>query len=79
MKVKVKLSGTLSQKFPGYDHLRGFEVEIPDEATVKNLLTVLGISYAQGVTVIMEGRVLKEADMVQHGEPVYILQAIQGG
>jgi len=42
MKMRVKLYGTLSQSFPGYQHSQGIEVEIPDGATVKDLLGKAG-------------------------------------
>jgi sulfur carrier protein ThiS len=79
MKVRVKLYGTLSQRFPGYRHSQGIEVEIPDRATVKDLLALLEISGAQGAVVIMEGRVLKADDKMRRGVPVSVLQAVRGG
>ena len=79
MKANVKLCGTLSRLFPGYDHSQGLEVELPEESSVKELLDVLGIPSTKGVTVVMKGRVMKDDDSVQNEEPVYILQAIQGG
>jgi sulfur carrier protein ThiS len=79
MKVKVKLYGTYSQRFPGYQHSQGLEVEIPDGATGKDLLALLGISESQGAVVITEGRILKADDKLPHGVPVNVLQAIHGG
>ena len=79
MKVKVKLYGTWGQRFPGYQHSQGLEVEIPDGATVKDLLAHLGISESQGAVVITEGRVLKANDTMRCGAQVNVLQSIQGG
>lgn len=79
MRVKVKLYGTLSQRFPEYRHSEGLEVEIPEEATAKELLALLGISESQGAVVIMEGRVLKADDKIPGGSPVNVLQTIYGG
>jgi sulfur carrier protein ThiS len=79
MKLRVKLFGTYSQRFPGYQHSQGIEVEIPDGATVKDLLALLEISESQGAVVIMEGRVLKADDKVRCGVPVNVLQAMRGG
>jgi sulfur carrier protein ThiS len=79
MKTRVKLYGTLSQRFPGYQHSQGIEVEIPDGATAKDLLALLEISESQGAVVIMEGRVLKADDKMQCGVPVNVLQAMRGG
>jgi sulfur carrier protein ThiS len=79
MKVRVKLYGTLSQRFPGYQPSQGMEVEIPDGATAKDLLAHLGISESRGAVVIVEGRVLQADDEMPRGVPVNILQAIGGG
>jgi sulfur carrier protein ThiS len=79
MKVRVKLYGTLSQRFPGYQHSQGIEIEIPDGATVNDLLAHLEISESQGAVVIMDGRILKTDDKMQCGVQVSVFQAIQGG
>jgi sulfur carrier protein ThiS len=79
MKVKVKLYGTWGQRFPGYQHSQGLEVEIPDGATAKDLLAHLAISESQGAVLITEGRVLKANDTMQCGAQVNVLQSIQGG
>ncbi len=79
MKIRVKLYGTYSQRFPGYQHSQGIEVEIPDGATVKDLLALLEISESQGAVVVMEGRVLKADDQMRGGVPVSVLQSISGG
>jgi sulfur carrier protein ThiS len=79
MKVKVKLYGTLSERFPGYQPSQGTEVEIPDRATAKDLLTLLGIPDSQKPVVIVEGRILKADDKMRGGVPVSVMQAISGG
>jgi sulfur carrier protein ThiS len=79
MKVWVKLYGTLSQHFPGYQPSQGIDVEVPDRATVNDLLTLLEISESQGAVVVVEGRILKADDKIRRGVPVVILQAIRGG
>ncbi|NIN01850.1 MAG: hypothetical protein GTO24_28245, partial [candidate division Zixibacteria bacterium] len=76
---RVKLHGTLSESFPGYQHSQGIEVEIPDGATVKDLLALLEISESQGAVVIVEGRVLKADDKIRDGVQVNVLQSICGG
>ena len=79
MKVKVKLYGTLSQRFPDYQHSQGIEVDIPDGATIKDLLALLDISESQRAVVIVEGRIQEADDKIRRGVPVYVLQAIHGG
>jgi sulfur carrier protein ThiS len=77
MKVTVKLYGTWGQRFPDYQPSQGIEVDIPGEATVKDLLTLLELS--QGTVVIAAGRVLKTGDELQRGVPVNVMQTIGGG
>jgi len=79
MKMTVKLFGTLRQRFPDYRHQQGIEVEIPDGATAKDLLSLLKISESNGAVVAVEGRILKRDDKMQHGVQVYVFQAIHGG
>jgi sulfur carrier protein ThiS len=79
MKVQVKLYGTLSQGFPDYQPSKGIEIEMPDGATVKDLLALLEISASQGAIVIMDGRILKADDRMRRGVLVNVLQAIGGG
>jgi len=79
MRLRVKLYGTLGQRFPGYQHSQGIEVELPDGATVKDLLALLKISKSQGAVVVMGGRILKAHDKMRCGVSVHVLQAIHGG
>ena len=79
MRIKAKLYGTLSGRFPGYQHAQGIEVEIPDGATVKDLLARLEISESKGAVVAMEGRILKGDDTIRRGVPVHVFNAIHGG
>ena len=79
MKVKVKLYGTLSQCFAGYQPSRGIEVELPGGATARDLLACLEILESQRAVVIVEGRILKADDEIRRGVPVNIVQAIGGG
>lgn len=79
MKVRVRLFGTLGQLFPGYQHSKGVEVELPDGATAKDLLAHLGISESQGAAIAVGGRILKADDRIAGGAPVHVLQVIQGG
>ncbi len=48
MRLRVKLFGTLPQRYPGYDSSQGLEVEIPNGAKVKDLLARLEISASDG-------------------------------
>ena len=77
--MRVKLYGTLSHRFPDYRYSEGIEVEIPDGATVKDLLALLEISESKGAVVAMEGRILKGDDTIRRVVPVHIFNAIHGG
>ena len=79
MKVKVRLFGILSHKFPGYDPENGIEVEIPDGARVKDLLAHLGIPETRGGVAAVEGMILKLEDPLKEGALVHLLQAVYGG
>ena len=79
MRVNVKLFGTLGQRFPGYQHEQGMEVEIPDGARVKDLLAHLEISKSFGGVVAVEGRLLTEDAILENGAEVNVFQSVFGG
>jgi sulfur carrier protein ThiS len=79
MKLRVKLYGTLSQQFPGYQHSEGVEVEIPEGGTAKDLLALLEISEKQGAVVVRDGQILKGSDTMQGEVPIHVLQSLSGG
>jgi len=79
MRITAKLYGTLSQRFPGYQRSRGFEVEIPDGTTVKDLLARLEISESKGAVVAMEGRILGADVRIRRGFQVQVFNTIHGG
>ena len=79
MKVKVRLYGTFISHFPEYKPSQGLDIEIPDGATVKDMLAYLKILEARGAVVIANGRVLKADDKLQDGVSVDVFQSIQGG
>ena len=79
MKINVKLFGTLGQGFPGYDSLKGLDVDIPDDARVKNLLAHLDIPETSGFMVIMDNTIVKPIDKLLKGATIKIFQALAGG
>jgi sulfur carrier protein ThiS len=79
MKVKLRLFGTLSLKFPDYDSEKGLELEIPDGARVKDLLAHLGISEMKGSVAAAEGVILRMEDPLKEGVCVHLLQSVYGG
>jgi len=79
MRVRVKLFGTLPQRYPGYDSSQGLEVEIPDGAKVKDLLARLEIYASDGGLVAVDNLVLQQDDALQEGVSVHIFQSALGG
>jgi len=79
MKVRVKLYGTFGRHLPNYRASKGVGVEIPQGASVRDLLTLLEIHESQGGVVIMDGRILKRDDPIPSGGEVQIFQAVRGG
>ena len=79
MKIRVKLFGTLPQRYPAYDSPRGLEVEIPDGATVKDLLAHLDFSAADGGLVAIDNLVVQHDHELHDGVSVRIFQRAFGG
>jgi sulfur carrier protein ThiS len=81
MKVKVNLYGSLSQKVSGYRQKQGIDVEVPEGATVKELLSFLQIpiSGSEKAVVAIDGRIRKANDEIPSGAHAQIFQPMAGG
>jgi len=79
MKAKVKLFGILGQRFPGYQHEQGMDVEIPDGARVKDLLAHLEFSKSFAGVVAVDGQLLAQDAGLDNGAEVNIFQSAFGG
>ena len=79
MKIKVKLFGTLPQRYPDYDSTQGLEVEVPDGARVEDLLARLEISASDGGLVAIESQVVRHDHELSEGDSVRIFQRAFGG
>ena len=79
MKVKVRLFGTLGRKFPDHDPLDGFEIEIPENANVGDLIDRLEIPKSKIGPVSVEGHLVKAAKILQPGDFIRIYRPIFGG
>ena len=79
MNVRIKLFGTLGQRFPGYSHDEGIEVEISDGARVSDLLAHLEIPESQGSIIIVDARLMKPDDKLGDGAKVNVFQPVFGG
>ena len=79
MKIRVKLFGTLPQRYPDYDSTQGLEVEIPDGARVKDLLAHLELSASDGGLVAIDNLVVPHDHELTDGASVRIFQRAFGG
>ena len=79
MRLNVKLYGTLSRSFDQYDHLSGLEVNIPDEASIRDLLDYLNLSVERLGMIYMDGKLLNKKSRLKDGTQIKIFQPISGG
>jgi sulfur carrier protein ThiS len=79
MKVKVRLFGTLGKQFPHHDPVDGFEIEIPKDAKVGDLLDQLEIPKSKIGLVSVEGRLVKTGKILKSGDFIRIYRPIFGG
>jgi sulfur carrier protein ThiS len=79
MKVRVKLFGILQKDYPNYDPLQGVEIEVSDDATVKDLLSKMGSPKIHIGVVSMRGQILKQDSQLEDGAEIHILQPLYGG
>jgi sulfur carrier protein ThiS len=81
MIIKVNLYGTLSQKVSGYRQSQGIEVEVPEGATVKDLLSLLQIPVlgSEKAVVAIDGRIRKTNDEIPSGARAQVFQPMHGG
>ena len=79
MKVNVRLFGTLGKKFPNHDPLNGFEVEIPKDASVGDLINCLDISKSKIGLVSVQGCLVKADKTLQQGDDIRMYRPIFGG
>lgn len=80
MIITVKLFGTLSLDFPGYDSQKGLLVNMPDGSRLRDLLTRLDIPLNRGrITAVMAKRLAKQEDCLKDGTEVTLFQPMAGG
>lgn len=79
MNVKVRLFGTLGKKFPDHDPLNGFEIEIPKDASVGDLIEQLDIPKSKIGLVSVQGRLVQADKTLKQGDYIRIYRPIFGG
>ena len=79
MKIKVRLFGTLGNQFPDHDPMDGFEVDIPDNVSVGDLLDQLQLPKSKIGLVSVQGRLVKTTKILKPNDFVRIFRPIFGG
>jgi sulfur carrier protein ThiS len=79
LRLTIKLYGTLSRSFDEYDHLSGLEVNIPEEASINDLLDYLNLSSERLGMIYMDGKLLNKKSQLKDGAQIKIFQPISGG
>ncbi len=79
LKVTVKLYGTLSRSFDGYDHWSGLEVIVPEGASIDDLLALLNLASERLGMIYMDGGRLEKKSRLEDGAQIKIFQPIAGG
>lgn len=78
-RVIVKLYGTLGKKIKNYDSATGLDVEMPDGASIADLVAHLGIVESKIGFVSVNGRIAKAIGTVEDSAVVKVFQPIFGG
>jgi len=79
MEIQVRLYGLLGRDVAGHDPLKGMKVEMPEGATVKDLMTQLSIPRKKVGIVSVDGVLAKETRIIQPGNFVRLYRPIAGG
>ena len=79
VRVQIKLFSVLRDYVSNYDPKKGVVADLPDDATVSDLLDHLGIPMSKAPVVICEGRILKSTDTIQPNSTLHIIQPVAGG
>ena len=65
--------------FPGYEPATGFEIEVPENAKVGELLAVLKIAESHRAVVAINGRIMRPDEILHSGATVQVFQSVFGG
>jgi molybdopterin converting factor small subunit len=79
MKVKVKLYGTLSKFFNGYDQAKGIDLDIPKNSRIRDITRWVEVDEASIGMVAINGKLVKADAEILEGDEVKFFQPIAGG
>jgi molybdopterin converting factor small subunit len=79
VKIKVKLFGTLSKSWVGYDPAVGIELEVQEGTTVRDVTKVVQVSEASIGIVTINGKMVRADTKIMAGDEIKFFQPIAGG
>lgn len=79
MRVKVKLFATLVVYVPSAEPGVSFEVELPNESSLSDLMNQLNLPQKEVKVAFVNGRIEPVDFLLQHGDEVGIFPPIGGG
>ena len=79
MKTRVKLLGTLPSHYSGRYSAAGIEVSLPKNATLADLVEIIGIPLQRLGIITVNGSLAKAGDLVPESAEVKFFQRIAGG
>lgn len=79
MQVRVKLLGTLSSEYPSEYPEAGLLLELPEGATVHDLVCLLGIPQARVGIVTIDNVLAKAEDQLSENGQVKLMHGLAGG
>lgn len=79
MQVQVKLFATLSQRLPGLRAGSPFEVDLPDGATLADLVRQLDLPQAEVRVIFVNARAQPLSYVLNSGDEVGVFPPIGGG
>jgi sulfur carrier protein ThiS len=79
VKLKIKFFGTLKPKFSEGTARDRMEIELPEGAEIKDLLSHLNISEKQGAIVIVGGLVRQQDYRLKENDSISLFDLVVGG
>jgi molybdopterin converting factor small subunit len=79
MKIDVELHSYLDQYSPNGDDARAFTYDLPDGATVRDLIRALRVPAELASVIIVSGEPADETRALKDGDRVTLIPPIAGG
>ena len=79
MQIKVKLYGTLGRNLPDHDPIDGLTCDLPDGASVLDLIERLGVPRKKVGIISVDGSLVKDSWVLTAGNFVRLYRPIFGG